>query len=196
MKRERYMFCRKTKWRHSWPCHYPIDIVRDTVRLVSQYCMQILYVYPYLPRRGYAFLTACAQAIIFAACTYLIRCERIRPIILLLQSFGIIFQYILQYGRYTAFARRGAWSICLHRHIGSLPWGIESDNQQEQYIAQFSHYEITISFYAAKVAKIMHISMQFSRINNFLTTFSYLRNKFLLLLHRFWKNHIRSPFWL
>ena len=51
-----------------------------------------------------------------------------------------------------------------------------------------------ISFYAAKVAKIMHISIPFSRINNFLTYFSYLRNKFMLLLHRFWKNHIRSPF--
>ena len=190
------MFFRQTKWHYAWLCHYPIDIVSDTARLVSQYGMQILYICPHLPRRGDAFLTARAQAIIFASCAYLIRSEGIRPIILLLQSFGIIFQCILQYGRHTAFARRGAWSICLHRHIGSLPWGIESDNQQEQYIAQFSHYEITISFYAAKVVKIMHISMQFSRINNFLTTFSYLRNKFLLLLHRFWKNHIRSPFWL
>ena len=51
-----------------------------------------------------------------------------------------------------------------------------------------------ISFYAAKVAKIMHISMQFSRINNFLTYFSYWRNNFPLLLHRFWKSYIRSPF--
>ena len=51
-----------------------------------------------------------------------------------------------------------------------------------------------ISFYAAKVAKFMHISIPFSRINNFLTNFSYLRNNFLLLLHRFWKNYIRSPF--
>ena len=51
-----------------------------------------------------------------------------------------------------------------------------------------------ISFYAAKVAKIMHISMPLSRINNFLTYFSYWRNNFLLLLHRFWKSYIRSPF--
>ena len=51
-----------------------------------------------------------------------------------------------------------------------------------------------ISFYAAKVAKIMHISILFVRINNFLTYFSYLRNNFRVLLHRFWKNHIRSPF--
>lgn len=51
-----------------------------------------------------------------------------------------------------------------------------------------------ISFYAAKVAKIMHISIPSSRINNFLTYFSYWRNNFPLLLHRFWKNHIRSPF--
>ena len=142
MKREGYVFFRQTKWRHSWSCHYSIDMVCDTVRLVSQYGMQILYVYPYLPRRRDAFLTACAQAVVFAACTNLIRSERIRPIILLLQSFCIVFQCVLEHGRQTALARRWAWSICLHRHIGSLPWGIESDNQQEQYVAQFSHYEI------------------------------------------------------
>ena len=166
----------------------------DTARLVSQYGMQILYMCTHLPQRGDAFLTACAQAIIFASCTNLIRGERIRPIVLQLQSFGIVLQRIVEYGWQTAFARRGASSCCLHRYISSLPWGIESDNQQEQYVAHISHYEIIISFYAAKVAKIMHISTPFLRINNFLTYFSYLRNKFPLLLHRFWKNHIRSPF--
>ena len=153
--------------------------------------MQILYVYPNLPRRRDAFLTARTQAIIFAACAYLIRSERIRPIILLLQAFGVVFQCIVEHGRHSALARRWASSSCLRMHIGSLPRGIESDNQQEQYIAQFSHYEIVISFYAAKVAKIMHISMPFSRINNFLTTFSYLRNNFLLILHRNCKLELR-----
>ena len=61
-------------------------------------------------------------------------------------------------------------------------------------IAILSLWNNIISFYAAKVAKNMHISMLFVRINNFLTTFSYLRNKFMLLLHRNWKSHIRSPF--
>ena len=194
MKRKGYLFFRKTEWHHSWRCHYLIDIVSDTSCLVSQYGMQILYVYPNLPRRRDAFLTARTQAIIFAACAYLIRSERIRPIILLLQAFGVVFQCVVQYGRHTALARRLASSCCLHRYIGSLPWGVEFNHQQEQYIAQFSHYEIIILFSAAKVAKIMHISIPFSWINNFLTNFSYWRNNFALLLHRFWKSHIRSPF--
>ena len=147
MKWEGYMFFRKTKWRHSWRCHYSIDIVSDTGCLVSQYGMQILYVYPNLPRRRDAFLTARTQAIIFAACAYLIRSERICPIILLLQAFGAVFQCVVQYGRHTALARwGGARSRCLHRYIGSLPWGIESYDQQEQYIAQFFHYEILFRF--------------------------------------------------
>ena len=140
------MFFRKTKWHHSWRCHYSIDIVSDTGCLVSQYGMQILYVYPYLPRRRDAFLTARTQAIIFAACAYLIRCERIRPIILLLQAFGVVFQCIVEHGRHTALARRLARSIWWHWHVGSLPWGVESNHQQEQYIAQFSHYEIYFVF--------------------------------------------------
>ena len=136
------MFCRQTKWHYAWLCHYSIDIVCDTVCFVSQYGMQILYMCTHLPRWGDSFLTACAQAIIFAACAYLIRSEGIRPIILLLQSFGIVFQCIVEHGRHIALARRWASSCWLHRYIGSLPWGIESNYQQEQYIAQFSHYEI------------------------------------------------------
>ena len=160
MKWEGYMFCRKTKWRHSWSCHYLVDIVCDTVWFVSQCCMQILYVYPYLPRRGDAFMAACAQAIIFASCAYLIRSESICPIILLLQSFGIVLQCIVEHGRYTALARRWAWSICLHRHIGSLPWGIESDNQQEQYVAQISHYEIyfVLCCKGSKIYAYLHVA--------------------------------------
>ena len=139
MKRKGYLFFRQTKWRHSWYCHYPIDIVSDTVCLVSQCCMQILYINPYLPRRGDAFLTACAQAIIFAACTNLIRSERIRPIILQLQSFGIILQCVVEHGRHIALARR--WTSSRTRPIGWQHRSVQSDYQQEQYIAQFSHYE-------------------------------------------------------
>ena len=146
MKWEGYMFFRQTKWHYAWLCHYPIDIVSDTARLVSQYGMQILYICPHLPRRRNAFLTARAQAIVFASCTYLIRCESICPIILLLQALGVVFQCVVQYGRHIALARRWASSCCLHRYIGSLPWGIESNYQQEQYIAQLSHYEIKFRF--------------------------------------------------
>ena len=146
MKWEGDMFFRQTKWHYAWLCHYPIDIVSDTARLVSQYGMQILYMYMHLPRGRDAFLAARAQAVVFAACTYLIRSEGVRPIILLLQSFGIVFQRIMQYGRHTALARRWATSCCLRMHIGSLPWSIESDDQQKQYIAQFSHYEIKFRF--------------------------------------------------
>ena len=156
MKWERYMFCRQTKWRHSWSCHYSVDIMCDTVCLVSQYGMQILYICPHLPWRGYAFLAARAQAVVFAACTNLIRSERIRPIILLLQSFGIVLQCIVEYGWHTALARWWASSCCLHRYIGSLPWGVESDNQQEQYVAQFSHYESVLCCKGSKNYAYFH----------------------------------------
>ena len=156
MKREGYVFFRQTKWRHSWYCHYPIDIVSNTARLVSQYGMQILYMCTHLPRTWYTFLTACAQAIVFAACAYLIRSEGIRPIILLLQSFGIVFQCIVEHGRHTALARRWACCCCLRMHIGSLPWGKESDNQQEQYVAQFSHYESVLCCKGSKNYAHLH----------------------------------------
>ena len=156
MKWERYMFCRQTKWRHSCSCHYSVDIMCDTVCLVSQYGMQILYMCTHLPRGGDAFLAARAQAVVFAACTNLIRSERIRPIILLLQSFGIVFQCIVQYGRHTTLACRWAISCCLRIHIGSLPRGIESDYQQEQYIAQFSHYESVLCCKGSKNYAYFH----------------------------------------
>ena len=49
--------------------------------------MQILYICTHLPRRRNAFLTACAQSIIFAACAELIRGESVCPIILLFFGF-------------------------------------------------------------------------------------------------------------
>ena len=139
MKREGYLFFRQTKWHYAWLCHYSVDIVSDTTCLVAQCCMQILYVYPYLPRRGYAFMAARAQAIVFAARAYLIRSESIRPIILQLKSLGIVFQCVLEHGRQTALARR--WASSRIRPIGWQHRSVQSDNQQEQYIAQFSHYE-------------------------------------------------------
>ena len=158
MKWEGNMFCRKTKWRHSWRCHYSIDIVRDTVCLVSQYGMQFLYIYPHLPRRGDTFLAACAQAVVFAACTNLIRSESIRPIVLQLQSFGIILQCVVEHGRRTTLARRWASCSCWHRHIGTLHRGIQSDDQQEQYIAQFSHYESVLCCKGSKNYAHLHVT--------------------------------------
>ena len=158
MKREGYLFCRQTKWHYAWTCHYSIDIVCDTICLVSQYGMQFLYIYPHLPRRGYAFLTACAQVVVFVACAYLIRSERIRPIILQLQSLGVVFQSVVQCGGHTALARRWASSCCLRMHIGSLPWSIQSDDQQEQYIAQFSHYESVLCCKGSKNYAHLHVT--------------------------------------
>ena len=117
-------------------------MVCDTARLVSQYGMQFLYIYPHLPRGRDTFLAACAQAIIFAACAELIRGESVCAIILQLQSLGVVLQSVVQCGGHTALARRWASISCRHMHVGTLYRGIQSDDQQEQYIAQFSHYEI------------------------------------------------------